>query len=122
MSPAVLRAADLAALADELPPGAGRLVTEAAALVALQELGELIRPEGRSWHQASEVAAALTWFECRIEPLIRRGVREPRGDLETLCAIVASDPGAPRSRGRVYQRLRELRGDSRAAEVDGGPD
>jgi len=118
----VLRAADLAALADELPPGAGRLVTEAAALVALQELGELIRPEGRSWHQASEVAAALTWFECRIEPLIRRGVREARGDLETLCAIVASDPGAPRSRGRVYQRLRELRGDSRAAEVDGGPD
>ena len=111
----MLRAADLKAIADELPPGAGRLVTEAAALLALQELGALLRPAGRPWRQASEVAAALTWFECRIEPLIRRGVREARGDLETLCAIVAADPGAPRSRGRVYERLRELRGDSREA-------
>ena len=118
----MLQAADLKAIADELPPGAGRLVTEAAALLALQELGELLRPAGRPWRQASEVAAALTWFECRIEPLIRRGVREARGDLETLCAIVASDPGAPRSRGRVYERLRELRGDSRASEAGAGPD
>lgn len=115
------RAADLATLADALPPAAGRLVTEAAALVALQELGELLRPGGRPWHQASEVARALAWFEGRILPLILRGVREPRGDLERLCWIVASDPGAPRSRGRVYERLRELR-DSREAVAGGVPD
>lgn len=119
-APAVPRAADLATLADALPPAAGRLVTEAAALVALQELGELLRPGGRPWHQASEVARALAWFEGRILPLILRGVREPRGDLERLCWIVASDPGAPRSRGRVYERLREL-GDSRAPGAAGAP-
>ena len=115
------RAADLATLADALPPAAGRLVTEAAALVALQELGELLRPGGRPWHQAGEAARALAWFEHRVEPLIRRGTREPRGDLERLCWIVTRDPGAPRSRGRVYERLRELR-DSREAVAGGVPD
>ena len=114
------RAADLEALADELPPAAGRLVAEAAALVALGELAELLRPGGRPWHQAGEVARAVAWFEHRVEPLILRGVREPRGDLERLCWIVASDPGAPRSRGRVYERLREL-GDSRAPGAAGAP-
>ena len=115
------RAADLEAIADELPPAAGRLVAEAAALVALGELAELLRPGGRPWHQAGEAARALAWFEHRVEPLIRRGTREPRGDLERLCWIVTRDPGAPRSRGRVYERLRELR-DSREAVAGGVPD
>lgn len=97
---------------------------QVAAYEALIELAELIGPADprRRWDRAGEVEKALRWYEHRIQPLVNRGLREPRPGLERLCMQVCADPRLPRSRGKLHAVLVELAPHSRAPEVDAGPD
>ena len=95
-----------------------------AALEALVELAAMIGPADprRRWERAGEVEKALRWYERRIQPLVNRGLREPRPGIEALCAAAVADPRLPRSRGKLHAVLVELAPHSRAPEAEVGPD